>query len=152
MRIHHYQMTVEIVWTTSPSGRKMAENGGLMGVKTGEKCDKRPMFPVFPEAADLPISSLYKTKYPVSGWENRGNPFRGHVHWGEPKGGHVLIWAAMRTCVSCCVLLCRVVSSRVMSCDVMSCIVLCGGRIGNAWAAWGNTPCGKWFEAAMSPW
>ena len=24
----------------------------------------KPIFPIFPEAADLPVSSLYKTKYP----------------------------------------------------------------------------------------
>ena len=35
-----------------------------------------PIFPLFAEAADLPLSSLHKTKYPdpaVPGWKNGGN-------------------------------------------------------------------------------
>ena len=32
-----------------------------------------PFPPIFPEAVDLPTSSLYKTKYPASGWENGGD-------------------------------------------------------------------------------
>ena len=31
-----------------------------------------PIFPIFPQAADLPIIPLYKTKYPASGWKNGG--------------------------------------------------------------------------------
>ena len=60
---------------------KWQENGGKgagHGRKMGGKCDETPMSPnpvspIFLEAADLPTSSLYRTKYRVSGWQNGGN-------------------------------------------------------------------------------
>ena len=58
----------------------MAKNGvgGADVRKSGGKTDEiamspNPVSPIFPEAADLPTSSLYRTKYRVSGWENGGN-------------------------------------------------------------------------------
>ena len=49
-----------------------------MGGKREKKCDEIPMLsnqisPIFPEAADHPIDSLDKTKYPICGWKNGVN-------------------------------------------------------------------------------
>ena len=64
-----------------------------------QKCDDITMFPhpispIFPEAADLPISSLYKTKYPVPGWKNGWN---GKYPWVSEHSG---TWEACPPCSS----------------------------------------------------
>ena len=65
--------------------------GGVVGQKTGEKCKEIAMFPnrnfpFFPEAAVLPISTLYKTNYLLSGWKIGGNEgIRGYPKFEVPR-------------------------------------------------------------------
>ena len=70
----HHNITIGFVGTTS---EKWQKTGRCNVRKMAEKCDEMPMFPapispIFLEARDLPIRSLYKTKYAGSGWKNGG--------------------------------------------------------------------------------
>ena len=50
--------------------RKMGWGNGIKRKKNGRDTPFRgPFSPIFPEAPDFPISSLYKTRYPASEWK-----------------------------------------------------------------------------------
>ena len=58
-----------------------------------------PIVPIFPEAADLPIRSLYKTRSPVSGWKNGGN--QKYPQMSETLGTGCVLSENKGTCSLC---------------------------------------------------